>query len=93
MSEQCVHKRCTLHVVEGTTRCEKHHEHHRAEVSARAKHRRASGGCGLCHRPAVPGKARCSAHDYSTGAYRCGICGGRGHNRMTCTAKSAGGAP
>ncbi len=85
----CCHKRCIHPVVEGTTRCEKHTLHHRIEVGERRQVRRASGLCGICDRLVLPGKARCGKHDSSTGAYRCGICGERGHNRMTCQSPHA----
>jgi hypothetical protein len=83
----CCHKRCSLPVVDGTTRCEKHTAHHRAEQATRIKARRALGRCGLCPREAVLGKARCELHDASIGAYRCSICGERGHNRLTCASR------
>ena len=81
----CCHNGCAGVVVEGTTRCEKHTLHHRAEVALRSKTRRAAGLCGICDRAALPGKARCSKHDSSMGVYRCRRCGVLGHNRRTCT--------
>lgn len=82
----CCHKRCAHPPVPGTTRCEKHTDHHRAEVGQRRRERRAAGVCGLCGASSVPGKVRCPKHDSSTGAYKCGACGVRGHNRRTCPA-------
>lgn len=79
----CCHKRCALPVVEGTTRCAKHTNHHRAEVATKRVERRGAGRCGLCDREALPGKARCSKHDSSMGVYRCRRCGVLGHNRRT----------
>lgn len=81
----CCHKRCIHPIVEGTSRCEKHTKHHRAEESTRRRARRSAGQCGVCTEAALPGKARCAEHDSSTGAYRCGICREYGHNRRTCT--------
>ncbi len=83
---RCCHKRCAHPPIAGTSRCAKHTGHHRADEGRRRVARRATGLCGVCPRPAVPGKARCAEHDTSLGAYRCGICGERGHNRRTCTA-------
>lgn len=81
---RCCHKRCVWPCVEGTTRCEKHTIHHRQEVERRSNARREAGLCPLCGREAEPGKVRCSKHDTCLGAYRCGVCGERGHNRQTC---------
>lgn len=85
MSDRCCHNRCAQPIVPGTSRCEKHTDHHRAEVKKRSESRRAAGLCGLCDATPVPGKARCAIHDTSIGAYRCGECRERGHNRLTCT--------
>ena len=84
----CCHKRCAHPVIPGTTRCEKHTDHHRAETQRRRQEWRAAGKCDLCGGLVVPGKARCAKHDSSTGAYKCGACGERGHNRLTCTARA-----
>jgi len=81
---RCCHSRCAQPIVDGTTRCEKHHAHHRAEVARRKEQHLAAGLCGLCNAQAVPGKARCETHDPSKGVYRCGNCREVGHNRMTC---------
>ena len=83
---RCCHNGCAHPVVPGTTRCEKHTKHHRADECRKRVARRASGKCGLCDRDAIPGKARCEAHDSSLGAYRCGECREYGHNRRTCQA-------
>ena len=85
----CAHKRCAHPVVEGTTRCEKHTAHHRHEVAVRRVEHLSQGMCGLCRRPVVPGKARCSKHDSAIGAYKCGLCGIRGHSRRTCVNRAS----
>ncbi len=82
----CCHNGCATPPIEGTTRCEKHTLHHRAESKTKRERNRPQGLCGICDRDALPGKARCEKHDSSMGAYRCGKCRVLGHNRRTCTA-------
>ena len=52
---RCCHNGCAHPVVPGTTRCEKHTKHHRADECRKRVARRASGKCGLCDRDAIPG--------------------------------------
>lgn len=63
--------------------------------------RRAAGLCVRCTAPAIPGRDRCldcrrdaaawmRAHRPFLTHYTCGLCGGEGHNRRTCTAATEG---
>jgi len=81
---KCCHKRCSWDVVPGTTRCDKHTDHHRKEVAARQKLNISLGNCRLCGREAVKGKTSCEDHDTCMGVRQCGICREYGHNRITC---------